>query len=393
MYKSVICKWGTGSREHFLTFRGGEDYNIPFALFKKEDTGLWYYGREAVEKHREEKGWFFPGLLDLACKKENIIVGTEVFKTAGLFALFVKRSLTLLSKIIPFEKIAACGFTLDCMDDLTVRVLRQMVNQLQLPNVEFHFMSKEESFFYYNLYTPLELWKNHVYLYEIEKDKIKSYHLSLNRQTTPLVTIIEKKEEPPLEKEAEEERDEEFLSRLSKDMEDKIVSAVYLIGESFLGNKFKKSVRYLCTKRRVFAGNNLYSKGACLCLMEHFMPTMLSKEYVYLGDDKLVSNVGMEVIERGKEIYLPVMDGGKSWHDNKKEWNFILEEENKIRLKITPLTGKNIVYADIILEGLEFHKVKYRRIHMEAHMESRDVMIIKVWDKGFGQYAASEGQY
>lgn len=370
-----------------------EEYNIPFVLFRKEDRGLWYFGKEALEKHKEEKGYFFQDLLNLACNKENIVVGTEVYKTAGLVALFIKRSLSLLNRVVPMEKIVACSFTLDIVDDKIVSVLRQMVNQLQLPGVEFHFMGKEESFFYYNLYTPQELWKNHVYLYELHNDIIKSYHLSMNRQTTPVVTMIENKEYPPLENKTPEDRDLEFINYLKADVEDKIVSTVYLIGEGFLGGKFQKSVRYLCTKRRVFAGNNLHSKGACLCLMEYFMPSVLSKEYVYLGNDKLIANVGMEVLERGKEIYFPIMDGGTSWHDNKKEWDFLLEEDNKLRLKIIPLTGKNVVYTDIILEGLDFHKVKYRRIHMEVHMESRDVMIIKVRDKGFGEYVPSSGQY
>ena len=85
-------------------------------------------------------------------------------------------------------------FTVEKPDQKTVEVLRQMVDFLQMPQVLIQFMGKEESFFYYNLHTDPSLWNNRVYLYEMQENKLQSYNLSLNRQTKPVVTLIEKKE-------------------------------------------------------------------------------------------------------------------------------------------------------------------------------------------------------
>ena len=217
-------------------------------------------------------------------------------------------------------------FTVEKPDQKTVEVLRQMVEFLQMPQVLIQFMGKEESFFYYNLHTDPSLWNNRVYLYEMQDNYLQSYNLSLNRQTKPVVTLIEKNEyeefpiyenEEPT-KEEKEIRDQIFLDYITEDMEEKIVSTVYLIGDGFLGEWYQKSVRFLCGKRRVFLGNNLYSKGACYALLDKMEPTELSGSYVYLGTDKVKANVGMEMIRQGAPSYLAILDGGSSWYDCKK---------------------------------------------------------------------------
>ena len=67
----------------------------------------------------------------------------------------------------------------ETLNQKTVEVLREMVEYLQMPQVLIQFMGKEESFFYYNLHTDASLWTNQVYLYEMQKNKLKSYNLIL----------------------------------------------------------------------------------------------------------------------------------------------------------------------------------------------------------------------
>lgn len=378
---------------------GAEEYNIPLVLFQSKITKLWYFGKEAVEKAKQEEGNLLSGLWDLVCSKEEIILEEEKYRTCALLALFIKRSFSLLSMIAPLDTVAACMFTMEGLNEKKIGKLRETIEYLQLPEIEFHFMGKEESFFYYNLHTEMELWKNNVYLYEMGEKHLVSYCLGLNRNTSPIVTLIEKKEYPFLKRassitiEEREEQDGFFLTYLKEDMKDKTVSCVYLIGEGFLGEWYQKSIRFLCTKRRVFLGNNLYSKGACLGLSEWLMPSDLSKKFVYLGDDKLMANVGLLVLSREKEAYLPILDGGNSWYESKGEWDLILEKEHRLRFRITPLNGKNVVYSEILLHGLTLHPSAYCRIHMEVYMESREKMVIKIWEKGFGEFFPSSGQY
>lgn len=380
---------------------GQEQYNIPFAMYKQEDANLWYIGKDALAKQEEHGGILLTNLLETACKEESAEVNLESYESAALLALYVKRSLTYLSLAAPLEKIAAIMFTVENLDLKKVEALRKMVEFLQLPRISMQFMEKEESFYYYNLHTDASLWSNNVYLYEMQERELKSYCLSLNRQTKPVVTLIEEKEYDSFPKVEDllqnpEEKalwDETFLSCITKDMEGKIVSTIYLIGDGFYGEWYQKSVRFLCSKRRVFLGNNLYSKGACYALMDKLEPNELSASYVYLGTDKLKANVGMEIIRQGTPSYLAILDGGSSWYESKKEWDMILEGDNRLVFRITPLNGKNVVQTQVVLEGLQMSKTPLCRIHAEAYMETQKIMKLKLWDRGFGEFYPSGGQY
>lgn len=112
----------------------------------------------------------------------------------------------------------------------------------------------------------------------------------------------------------------------------------------------------------------------------------LMEEYVYLGADKLLSNIGMEVLRQGEKSYLAVLDGGNSWYDCKKDWDVILEKSNRLEFRITPLNGKNATEAALILNGLPQQKRPYSRVHIEVQMQAADKMRIRVQDKGFGEF-------
>ena len=394
-------KIGDKEPETFSTVAGQEQYNIPFVMYKQEDKNLWYIGKEALAKYEEMGGVLLTDLLENAYRQETTEVNLETYDSAALLALFVKRSLSYLSFVAPVERQAAIMFTVETLNQKTVEVLREMVEYLQMPQVLIQFMGKEESFFYYNLHTDPSLWANRVYMYEMQENKLQSYQLYLNRQTKPVVTLIEKKEyeEFPMYEneeptgEEKEVRDQIFLEYVTEDMEEKIVSTVYLIGDGFLGEWYQKSVRFLCGKRRVFLGNNLYSKGACFALLDKMEPTELSVSYVYLGTDKVKANVGMELIRQGAPSYLAILDGGSSWYDCKKEWDMILEGDNRLVFRITPLDGKNTTRAEIVLHGLLMNKSPLCRIRAEGYMENPTTLKLKFREMGFGEFYPSQGQY
>ena len=391
-------KIGESSPETLSLREGMEEYNIPFALFREKEQGIWRFGKDALEKNEKVPGDLIVNLLDLCETGDEIKLGEETYAASALFALFVKRCFSLLSFVVSTDMIAGCTFTAPDLEEKKINILQNMTEYLQMPHIEFNFCTRKESFFAYNIHMEKELWNNEVYLYEVNKETLSSYCLTINCSTSPKVMTIHKKDYPlplaenPVTQEEKKEADSWFLERLKEELEGKLVSTVYLIGDVFLGQWYTESLRYLCSKRRVFLGNNLFSKGACYRMMEHLMPSDLSKEYIYLGEDKLTFNMGIKVLSRGKEVFLPLLNGGNSWFESKGAWDFILEEENKLRFRIIPLDGKNAVDKDIILHGLDF-KFPYCRIHLEVEMRSKDKMVIKIREKGFGEFSLPSGHY
>ena len=88
--------------------------------------------------------------------------------------------------------------------------------------------------------------------------------------------------------------------------------------------------------------------------------------------EKKKNYYGMSYVERIKESYFTILDGGESWYDAKKEFDVILEQGNSFEIIITPLDGKNPREVEIVLDGLSVRERRTTRLHMKMYMESED---------------------
>ena len=166
---------------------------------------------------------------------------------------------------------------------------------------------------------------------------------------------------------------------------------VYLIGDGYKDGWASESLRYLCRGRRVFQGNNLYSKGACYGIREKLGIEPIGEEYVFLGLDKLKANIGMRVLRRGEESYFALMDAGVNWFETKKEFHVILEDGDALSLLLTPLDGQEPKQVDMILEGIEKRPRWTTRLEIKTEMLSERELSVRVKDLGFGSFFPASG--
>lgn len=381
---------------------GTEQYNIPVVLCKKSGVGQWYYGREAIKFAREENGILVEELLTLAERREDVMVEGEAFDPVALLTLFVKRSLSLLSMRISLNQIEAFMFTVEKLSPRIVDVLGKLAAGLQLKAAHICFQSHRESFYAYTLHQSRELWKKDVVIFEYNK-ALESLCLECNNRTTPKVVFIEQMFHPRVErrvwKENEVERKQQmeeldflFLDIAKKTLEGREVSTVFLLGDGFKEGWAKESLKFLCKNRRVFQGNNLYSKGACYGMTERLTPSEVWKEHVYLGADKLKSNIGMKVLRQGEDSYYAILDAGTNWYEAELEFDVILESGNTLDFVITPLTGGNVTSRILTLEGLPERPERTTRLNIHIEMTAVDKAAVTIEDMGFGELFPSSGK-
>ena len=367
---------------------GTEQYNIPAVLCKRSGVGQWYYGKEAIKFAREENGILVEDLLTLAERGEDVLVEGEVFDPVALLTLFVKRSLSLLNIRISISQIEAFMFTVERLTPRIVDVLGKVAAGLQLQVHHICFQSYRESFYAYTLHQSKDLWKNDVMIFEYN-NSLKCSRLECNNRTTPKVVFIEQMDFPEMkrrvwkEEEAEKQQQMDELDQLFGDivsdtLDGKIVSTVFLLGDGFKEGWAKNSLKLLCKNRRVFQGNNLYSKGACYGMMERLNPGAQWKEYVYLGADKLKSNIGIKALRRGEDSYYAILDAGSNWYEAVSEFDLILESGNELEFIITPLTGGNVTGKILTLEGLPERPKRTTRLNVRIEMTAVDQAAI--WD-------------
>ena len=386
------------------TVTGKEQFNIPTVLCKRFGVNQWFYGKEAIKHVDDADGILVENLVSKALRKEEVLIDKDRYNPIDLLGLFVKRVLALATSAGEVDKVDGLMITVEHLNKDVILVLQKIIPTLGLSENTVFVQSHMESFFQFMIHQPEELWTQQVVVFDYGAEVLKSYRLETNRRTTPVVAFIEEKEflSMPFERVPEEESirgeicsrmDGRFLDVVKEVCEDKIISTCYLLGEGFLGDWCKDSLKLLCRNRRVFQGNNLYSKGACYGLYERVQPTEKSKRYIYLGQDKIKANVGMAVYEQGKDVYFPVMDAGMNWYDAKKEWDMIMDtkEDQNLSFLLTPLNGRDRKEKVISLANMPERPDGTTRIRLSVEFTSEAKFTVTVRDMGFGEFFPSSG--
>lgn len=395
------CTYENDEPETLSVIAGGESYNIPTALCKRKGVNQWFYGKDAYKHAEEEEGGLITDLLELARAGEKVQVEEEEFDPVALLTLYMKRSLTLLSMVSGIDRIGAMMITCENLDGRMVEILNAVVAGLSLKTKDVYFQGHVESFYYYTIHQPAELWARQVVVCDYNDDYIKMYRMECNRRTTPVVAFVDEETYPfmPCGELAEDvipavsksTMDGRFLTILKEVCEGRMITSAYLIGEGFKEEWMEESLRYLCRGRRVFQGNNLYSKGACYGMREKLFASEIGKTHVFLGNEKLKANIGMKVFRQGEKSYCALLDAGISWFDAFCETEFYLEGDNSFELIITPLNGRDVKYAKITLEGLPVRTGAASKLYMEIKMSSENCIEIEIEDLGFGEIYPATG--
>lgn len=396
------CGMGETEPETVSAVTGTEQYNIPAVLCKRPGVGQWYYGKEAVKFSKEENGILVEDLLLLAQRGEDVMVEGEAFDPVALLTLFVKRSLSLLTIRLSLYQIEAFMFTVEDLTPRMVDVLTRVAAGLQLNAKSICFQNHLESFYAYTLHQRSELWAYDVAVFEYHTH-MRMLRMECNRRTSPKVVLIEQKEFPEVlrrvwsENEEEcrrqkQELDELFLHVAGEALGERTISTVFLLGDGFKEGWAKESLKFLCRNRRVFQGNNLYSKGACYAMLERINPSQEWKDYVYLGEDKLKSNIGMKALRRGESSYYAVLDAGSNWYEAGCDFDVILESGSSVEFLITPLTGGNVAERSVKLPGLPDRPRGTTRLNIHVEMTAVDQAAVTIEDLGFGELFPSSGK-
>lgn len=392
---------GSGEPETVSAVAGSQIYNIPAVLCRRNEVNQWFYGKEALKTAKAGEGVLVTGLLSGALKGESVEVAGETFDAVAMLALFMKRSLSLLQFHTAALQIEAFMITVDTLDERAVEVLGQAAAAFSLKNTRIYFQSHMESFYHYVVNQPPELWKGQIGLCDFSGSYMKTYRLECNRRTTPMVAFIDTADYEQFTRNTGAEElesgrfaqwDGSFTEIIRELTGGRVVSAVYLIGEGFDGGWCKESLREVCRGRRVFQGNNLYSKGACYGAAGKLEENGQEQKYVFLGREKLKANVGMKAVRKGKETYFALIDAGYNWFEVEKECEFILESGNSFQILVTPLTGGNPKSVEIVLEGLPQRERATTRLKVDFKPAGEKKLCIRAEDMGFGEIVPATHQ-
>ena len=256
----------------------------------------------------------------------------------------------------------------------------------------------QESFFYYVLNQKKELWNHDAALFEYTQSGIRSWMMKMDNRTRPALVSVVPGEEIHLGSPAgknEEEwnavRDQKFLELIQSTFQEKIVSSTFLIGDSFDKTWAVESLQYLCRKRHVFQGKNLYTKGACYAMCHKLHIGKNLDAWLYQSKDMTEYNISMQMNIRGQKTDYMLLSAGMNWYDAQNNCEILLDEGKELVLYARSMRGGETSSYTIVLKGLPQRPVKTTRLRISLAYQSAKVCKVTVKDMGFGEFFPSSG--
>lgn len=391
-----FCRIDSNQPETYSLVQDQEEYNIPLAIVKLRDGNRYLIGKEALEAGETMGLTVVTNLLDGAVNDALVTIEKEEYKVSDLLLMYIKRCLFLLPVMETPDKIAGIAITVRNADNKIISILSTLSSILKLGEDKIHFLSYEESFFYYMAYQSGELQNHHVLLCDATGDMIRTYRLERNHFVTPVIASVEVTAHPEIRVDEDgavmgNNADARFLNICKASCGNAVYSGVYLIGEGFYSDWCNESLRFLCKGRRVFKGNNLFGKGACFAARDKAFPGTLEKRIRYLGKDRVKAEIGLELMHKGAVSKVPLIKSGSRWFEASGRTEVILKESDSIPVYFDYVGKKTPVVGDLRLEGLP-HGIGYcTRVEVSMSLSEEKKVVIKVKDLGFGEIYPSTG--
>lgn len=266
---------------------------------------------------------------------------------------------------------------------------------------KIEFISHEECFAYYAFNMHRDLWVNGVVLLDYSSDGLSSCRMKLvNVKGTDVIaeTDASKCDDIRLINLLRGGNDAAGLDSVSDILVDSALrvignmatSSVYLTGAGFDTKTLPKEfLKCICNKHRVFAGQNLYVKGACLCAYES---EFQSKGMLVACHNRLPATIETDIVERGRKKIFRVAQAGVNWYSASRSVDFIVDGCSGMTLHIHPAGGQKPYDEVIEFTDFPYREGKTSRINVLFEFTGDDRCNITIKDKGFGEFVKSSGK-
>ncbi len=367
------------------TVLGAENYAIPTALAKKNGLSQWYFGHDANLQSSLGQASFVENLYKNAYDDNKLVVSGESYSARQLLVIYFKKLLSMPSIYSVMDRLKKLIVCIDIVDSTIIELLQYVAQELNIGQDSLLIIDKKECFYYYALSQKPDLFTYNVALFEYSKENSFSFILSRNTSTKPQVVTVDKQSNDMTSC-----NDQDFLNIAKRTFGNKVFSAVYLVGDGFNGEWMKESLTFLCRGRKVFLGQNLYSKGACYAGL--IKSTDKDWPFIYIGDNDLKFNISLKLIDKGEYTFYSLLEAGRSWFEEKGECEVIIDGNSEVELYMQKPEQRMATTQVLELIDMPERENRTTRVRIEAVPLSDASVKINITDLGFGEISPSSGK-
>lgn len=371
---------------------GVEKFKIPFCLFWSEEEKEFRFGQGALEANQSgSDGTFIPSAFDAAIKGRKYLIDGRNWQGVELLGVFLDRLVRIVENASGIRSIHSIAYTSKTMDAKRIELLRKASAAFEERGTKLYYKTYEESYLAYLFHGQIEFYARDSVLFYFSKGQLDVWHVMVNRKYQPLGVKVQHAQMDGFEAvdEAlfctpEEKRrlDEAFLEMVEKLFGRALVSSVFLTGDGFDKDWMDASLRFLCHGRRVFKGKNLFTKGACYCLMDRLEPTV---KYAYRGENFLDQKITVPLWQEGEDRPLTVFDGNGDWYEARARFCCLLEDCEELLVEISDGKGE-VRQESLRLTDLPKRPALATKLQVDVYVEEKNRLVIRAVDLGLGEF-------
>jgi hypothetical protein len=270
--------------------------------------------------------------------------------------------------------------------------IRAQMEQLGFSEQQICIISRENAFAHYVVHQEPTLFDHTVMLFDFDGKKLFGYRMENSRKKMPKRFLVEKSLLGTYDFLGESGDwgrlfDEQFAGIARQLLSKEVVSAVFLTGKGFEGDWLSKSLHVVCSGRRAFIGQNLFSGGCCY----YGMDEEEEKNYMICAPETVTYEVG--VVDGGSgDQFVPITKAGRAWYETSGSIDVILERGTKVDVVFSNLLQMEKQVESIDVSVLPNRPRKTGRLRIEVMFQESKKGLIFVRDLGFGAFSPGTHQ-
>jgi hypothetical protein len=301
----------------------------------------------------------------------------------------------LIKRYFPTEQISKMVVTVRNAHPVLVEGIYTALALLGLERDRVVVMSHAGAYLYYALSQDKSLWMNDVGLFDFSEESLLFYQMKINRKAKPMIACLNKTDYSnilnyQMRNNKQDNHAYTFENIANTALHKKLVTTLYFSGAGFDGGWAEEVIKGLCAGRRVFQGQNLFTKGACYAAKELSGDRYL-EDFILLNDDMIASVVAVKVYKDTKFQEEVLAEAGEIWYELNKSIEVIPEGDTELELVL-----KNILTRDVVRERIHLTKLPNRsdrmtRLQINFTCTDHATGKITVNDLGFGEFYPETG--
>lgn len=254
---------------------------------------------------------------------------------------------------------------------------------------QLQILGEPESMVHFVMHQSNDIWQQQVWLLEFGQEDIKAACVQVNKRSQPMVAEVSDPEYWRVGEPGEGGRDERLVQYVRERFGKKQVSAVFLTGTDLNSAEYPKSREEICFRRRVFLGDLIHARGACMAAGDQIG----KRPYLFLSEQTLLYNAGIRSAGSGTEEIHTIINAGVNWYEAKGACEVILLGEPLLEFSFSSMLDGSAFQAGMLLTDLPRRPRGTSRLLVEMHFPAPAQCEVKVTDLGFGELYPSSDLY